>query len=145
MKYSFSLTNNTITDYFSDYGAVVLTDKDRTLNADTISVQDMLDNENSVMYSKSNDNVYLGDNNSVEIYYVNNMRAADFDKNTYAVFFVKDSEGKYYFSNIINNSYKSLASFDTSEYKEVSDSIITYSEKLKAYSALFEGADNTTQ
>lgn len=171
LKYSFTVKDNTVTDNtetententensententdtgnivttFSDYGAVVLTDKDGTLNADSLSIQDMLKNENSVMYSKSKGNVYSGENGAVEIYYVNNMRASDFDKKTYVVFFVKASDGKYYYSNIINNSYTSLASDDTSEYKDVSASIITYSEKLNNYCKLIEQLNKARQ
>ena len=168
LKYSFTVTDNTVTDNtetentetentdtentdtsnivttFSDYGAVVLTDKDGTLNAEEISIPYMLNNENSVMYSKSNSNVYSL-NGAVEIYYVNNMLASDFDKNTYAVFFVKDSDGKYYYSNIVNNSYTTLASQDTSEYKDISKSIITYSEKLKAYCKLIDDPNSGNQ
>lgn len=173
LKYSFTVTDNTVTDNtetentdtentdtentetentdtgnivttFSDYGAVVLTDKSGTLNAEKITIEDMLKNEISVMYSKSNSNVYSL-NGAVEIYYVNNMFASDFDKNTYAVFFVKDSDGKYYYSNIVNNSYTTLASQDTSEYKDVSTSIITYSEKLKKYCELIDDPNSGNQ
>ncbi|MGN0515571.1 hypothetical protein, partial [Eubacterium sp.] len=141
LKYSFTVDNNTVTD-FSDYGAVVLTDKDSMINENDISVEKILSNENSVMYSNSKGNIYVGDDNTIDIYYVNNMLALDFDKNTYVVFFVKDSDGEFYFSDIISNSYNSIASADTSENAEISQSILNYSNALINYAALIEQAEN---
>lgn len=152
-KYSFTVNDHAFTE-FSDYGAVVLTDKDGIFNADSvstdgmaeneksISINDILKNEKSVMYSKSNNNLYSGENGAVDIYYVNNMSAMDFDKNTYVVFFVKDSSGNCYYSDIITNSYIQIASQDESEYKSVSASIIDYSEKWSYYWSLIEQANN---
>lgn len=131
LKYSFTVDNQTVTN-FDDYGAVVFTDKDGTFEGKTVSADDLLDNENSVMYSKSNNNIY-GENGAIEVYYVNNMLALDFDKNTYAVFFVKDSNGKYYYSNVVSNSYNSIAKNDSSD---ISQAIMNYSKALINYTEL---------
>ncbi|MGN1123133.1 MAG: hypothetical protein ACI4RR_02220, partial [Eubacterium sp.] len=141
LKYSFTVDGNTVTD-FSDYGAVVLTDKSSTINEDELNTEALLGNENSVMYSKSKGNVYLGDDNAIDIYYINDMLALDFDKNTYVVFFVKDSDGKCYFSNIASNSYNSIASADTSENAGISQSIADYSNALINYTNLIKTAEN---
>lgn len=136
LKYTFTVKkgeeNQIVTD-FDDYGAVVFTDKDGTFEGKTVSADDLLGNENSVMYSKSNKNIYDGGNGVTEVYYVNNMLALDFDKNTYAVFFVKDSDGKCYYSNVVSNSYNSIAGQDTSD---ISKSIKAYSEALINYTDL---------
>ncbi|MGN0522685.1 MAG: hypothetical protein ACI4IG_00255 [Eubacterium sp.] len=139
-KYSFTVEDNTVTD-FSDYGAVVLTDKASTLNEGDISVEDLLNNEESVMYSKSKGNVYLGDDNAVEVYYTNNILALDFDKNTYVVFFVKDGDGNFYYSNVYSNSYNSIASADTGENADISKSIADYSTALINYISLIKEND----
>ncbi|MGN0534686.1 MAG: hypothetical protein ACI4IR_01630, partial [Eubacterium sp.] len=139
-KYSFTVNNNTVTN-FADYGAVVLTDKDGEFDPSTVTVQNLLDNENSVMYSKSGGNIYDGENGAIEIYYINNMHATDFDKNTYVAFFVKDSSGKYYYSTIVTNSYNSLAAADTSEDAAISQSIKNYAEALASYKTMIETAE----
>ena len=94
------------------------------------------------MYSYSKNNVYLSDENAVEIYYVENMIALDFDKNTYVAFYVKDSDGNVYFSNVVSNSYNSIASADTSENANLSQSISNYSNALIYYNSLIEKAEN---
>lgn len=134
LKYSITVKNeeNQIVTDFDDYGAVVFTDKDGVIDENNVSIDDLLDNENSVMYSKLNNNIY-GENGAIEVYYVNNMLALDFDKNTYAVFFVKDSDGKCYYSNVVSNSYNSIAGQDTSD---ISKSIKAYSEALINYTKL---------
>lgn len=139
LKYSFTVDGQTVTD-FSDYGAVVLTDKDGTLDENGMGIDDLLDNENSVMYSKSESNIYSEDDNAIDIYYINDMLASDYNKNTYAVFWVKDSDGNYYYSNIVKNSYASIASSDTSD-DGISQSIMTYFEALADYTALVEQAN----
>ena len=97
---------------------------------------------NSVMYSKSAGNVYLSkDERAVEIYYINNMSAVNFNKNIYAVFFVKNSEGKTYYSNVISNSYNSVAADDTSDNANISQSIIEYSNALINYTNLVKKAE----
>lgn len=141
LKYSFTVDNNTVTD-FTDYGAVVLTDYDSSISEGEVSIELLLSNENSVMYSKSKDNVYLGEDNSIDIYYINNMHAVDFDKNTYVAFFVEDSDGRLYFSNIYTNSYNSIAAADTSENADISQSISNYSNALINYNTLIEQAEN---
>ncbi len=141
LKYSFTVDNNTITD-FADYGAIVLTDKESVLDKNAVTVKNLLDNEASVMYSKSNNNIYSGDNGAIEVYYVDNMFSTDFDKNTYVVFFVKDSDGKYYYSNIVSNSYNSIASQDTSENANVSQAITSYATALSDYVKLLKTAEN---
>ena len=70
------------------------------------------------------------------------MLALDFDKNTYAVFFVKDREGKTYYSDPVKNSYNSIASKDTSEYADVSKSIMNYSNALINYTKLVKQAES---
>lgn len=135
LKYSFRVENNIVTD-FADYGAVVLTDKSGTLK--DVSVEDLLSNSNSLMYSKSANNVYIGEDESIEIYYVNNLTALDFDKTTYVVFFVKGTDGKYYYSAVISNTYNGLAEKDSNN---VSMSIKDYSEALKKYSELMKSAE----
>lgn len=137
LKYTFSVNENTVTD-FADYGAVVFTDKDGSFDGKTVTVKDLLDNENSVMYSKSGGNYYANDNGEIEIYYVNKLLATDFSKNTYVVFFVKDSDGNYCYSNVISNSYDKLTQADTSE---ISQSIKSYAEALAHYKTMIETAE----
>ena len=127
LKYSFKVANQTVSD-FADYGAVVLTD--RTGKLKEVSVSDLLGNKNSVMYSYSAGNVYNDNNGAVEVYYVNDLHASDFDKPTYVVFFVKDTNGKYYFSPVSQNTYYDLAYNDQSA---ISQSIATYSSALTKY------------
>lgn len=137
LKYSITVKNeeNQIVTNFDDYGAVVFTDKDRVFGENSVNIDDLLDNENSVMYSKSNNNIY-GENGEIEVCYVNNMLALDFDKNTYAVFFVKDSNGKCYYSNVVSNSYNSIAEQDTSDNAAISRAILNYSRALINYTEL---------
>lgn len=137
LKYSITVKNeeNQIVTNFDDYGAVVFTDKDRVFDENSVNIDDLLDNENSVMYSKSKNNIY-GENGEIEVCYVNNMLALDFDKNTYAVFFVKDSNGKCYYSNVVSNSYNSIAEQDTSDNAAISRAILNYSRALINYTEL---------
>lgn len=140
LKYSFNLVGQTVTD-FADYGAVVFTDNDGIIDKENFSKDNWFSNKelmnNSVMYSKSAGNVYLSkDESAVEIYYINNMSAVNFNKNIYAVFFVKDRDGKTYYSNVISNSYNSVAADDTSDKANISQSIIEYSNALIYYTNL---------
>ena len=138
-RYTFSVDNQTITD-FADYGAIVLTDKDSVIDKDSVTVNDLLGNENALLFSKSNGNIYMNDtDDAVDVYYVNNIYAVDFDKNTYAVFFVKDDDGNIYYSEVICNSYNSIASADESENAAISQSIIDYSVALKNYMDFVDG------
>ena len=143
LKYSFTVDKQTVTD-FADYGAVVLTDRTGSLQKDEstqeISVNQLLENKNSVMYSKSTQNVYTSTDGAVEVYYVNDLHASDFDKPTYVVFFVKDTNGNCYFSDVVQNTYNSLAGSDESEYKDVSKSILEYSSALTTYLNLLKQA-----
>lgn len=139
LKYSFTVDGSTVTD-FADYGAVVLTDKDGSFQDQAMSIEDLLNHENSVMYSYSNGNVYSGENGAIDIYYINNILASDFNKTTYAVFFVQDEQGNFYYSEIVQNTYNDIAANDTSEYKDVSQSIMDYSDALTNYLALVEQA-----
>lgn len=136
LKYSITVDNQTVTN-FDDYGAIIMTDTAEAFKDKTVTADDLLNNENSVMYSKSNNNIY-SENGAIEVCYVNNMLALDFDKNTYAVFFVKDSNGKYYYSNVVTNSYNSIAGQDTSD---ISKSIKAYSEALINYTELVKQAE----
>ena len=140
LKYTFKVDKKAVTD-FVDYGAVVLTDKDSAIDKSNVSVDVLLKNENSLMYSHSKNNVYLSDKKEVEIYYVENMIALDFDKNTYVAFYVKDRNGKVYFSNVFSNSYNSIASAGTSENADLSQSILKYSNALIKYNSLIEEAE----
>ncbi len=145
LKYTFTVDNQTVTD-FNDYGAVVFTDNDGIIDKENFSKDDWFRNEelmnNSVMYSKSAGNVYLSkDESAVEIYYINNMSAVNFNKNIYAVFFVKDSDGNTYYSNVISNSYNSVAAEDTSNNANISQSIIEYSNALINYTNLVKKAE----
>lgn len=147
LKYSFNLVGHTVTD-FADYGAVVFTDNDGNIDKENFSKADWFSDEelmsNSVMYSKSAGNVYLSeDESAVEIYYVKNMSAVNFNKNTYAVFFVTDSAGKTYYSDVVSNSYNSVASADTSDPDNaaISRSIIAYSTALINYADLIKEAE----
>lgn len=137
LKYTFSVNEKAVTG-FADYGAVVLTDKDGSFDGKTVTVKDLLDNENAMMYSKSGGNYYANDKGEIEIYYVNKLLATDFSKNTYVVFFVKDSDGKYCYSNVISNSYDKLTQADTSE---ISQSIKSYAEALAHYKTMIETAE----
>ena len=143
LKYSFNLVGQTVTD-FADYGAIIMTDTAKAFN-ESVTVDDLLNNENSVMYSKSKNNIYDGLNGATEVYYVNNMLALDFDKNTYAVFFVKNREGKTYYSNVVSNSYNSIVeSIDennTSNDAKISKSIMNYSKALINYTNLVKKAE----
>lgn len=142
LKYSFNVEDNngnTVTG-FADYGAVVLTDKNGSLQED-VSVGELLDNENSVMYSKTANNIYGSENGAIDVYYINDLRALDFDKTTYVVFFVKGSDGNYHYSSVVKNNYKNLAEIDQSEYRDVSQSILQYSDALKNYLTLMNEAE----
>ena len=131
-KYSFNITETDVKS-FSDYGAVVLTDANDTYIDTTPTIYEILKNSNSLLYSKSMNNYYTEDG-SICVHHVNGIKATDFEKKTYAVFFVKDSNGEYHYSEVITNSYNTIASNDTSdETREISKSIKTYSEKLIAY------------
>lgn len=145
LKYTFTVDNQIVTD-FDDYGAVVFTDNDGIIDKENFSKDNWFSNEelmnNSVMYSKSAGNVYLSkDESAVEIYYINNMSAVNFNKNIYAVFFVKDSDGNTYYSNVISNSYNSVAAEDTSDNANISQSIIEYSNALINYTNLVKKAE----
>lgn len=144
LKYSFTVNSQDTTN-IADYGAVVLTDKAGDFSEENITINDLLTNEQSVMYSNANSNIYSGENGAIEVYYVNNMHASDLNKNTYAVFFVKDNNNKFYYSDIVTNSYKSIADSDKSDTSNISKSIIEYSNALIAYNKLVEQAeqDNT--
>lgn len=144
LKYSFTVNGQTVTD-FDDYGAVIFTDKDGVLDESGVSVDNLLSNEKSVMYSMSKNNIYSGDNGAIDIYYINNMLSLDFNKNTYAVFFVKDSDGKCYYSEIVKNSYNSVAGNDKSENANISKSIMDYSNALIKYTELVDQAENNNQ
>ncbi|WP_294909535.1 hypothetical protein [uncultured Ruminococcus sp.] len=144
LKYSFTVNGQTVTD-FDDYGAVIFTDKDGAFDESGVSIDDLLSNEKSVMYSMSKNNIYSGDNGAIDIYYINNMLSTDFNKNTYAVFFVKDSEGKCYYSEIVKNSYNSVAGNDKSENADISKSIMDYSNALIKYTELVDQAENNNQ
>lgn len=115
-----------------------MTDRAGDFSADSISVSNLLENEASVMYSMTNNNIYSNYNSETkvyetEVYYVNNMYASDLKKNTYAVFFVKDSDGNTYFSNVVSNNYNSIAEADTSDKANISQSIINYSTAIIDY------------
>ncbi|MGN1160730.1 MAG: hypothetical protein ACI4SX_00635, partial [Candidatus Fimenecus sp.] len=138
-RYTFSVDDQSITD-FADYGAIVLTDKSSAIDNNSVTVNDLLGNENALLFSKSNGNIYMNEtNDAVDVYYVNNVYAVDFDKNTYAVFFVKDNDGNIYYSDIVCNSYNSIASADESENAAISQSIIDYSVALKDYNDFVNG------
>lgn len=132
LKYTFSVDGQTTTD-FADYGAVVLTDKSGTYSS-APTINEILKNENSLLYSKSTNNYYIADDGSVEIYHINDLLATDFSKNTYTVFFVKDDSG-YHYSNVVTNSYNKLANAETSDeiQKAINQSITKYSQALIDY------------
>lgn len=131
LKYTFSVDGKTIAD-FEDYGAVVLTDKSGSVSEPTIN--DILTNENSLLYSRSKGNIYSDDDVSVEIYHINDLHATDFDKNTYTVFFFKDRDG-FHYSNIVRNSYNELANAKTEDSVQnaINQSITNYSQALINY------------
>ena len=128
-KYSFSVNGKALSEY-SDYGVVVLSGAD---NAPT-NASELVNNEKAVMYSKLGGNIYGvdGDANTAVAYHVNGITIANYDKPTYAVFFVQDSNG-YHYSSVISNSYKDIAENDTSESKEVSTAILNYAQKYNEY------------
>lgn len=131
-KYTFSVDDYTITD-FADYGAIVLADKDSVIDKESVTVNDLLNNK-AQMFSMSNGNIYMEDaSNEVDVYFVDGVYATDFDKDVYAVFFVKDNDGNVYYSDIVCNSYNSIAAADESENAAISQSIIDYSVALKDY------------
>lgn len=128
-KYSFSVNNKALSEY-SDYGVVVLSGAD---NAPT-NASELVKNEKAVMYSKSGNNIYGvdGNANTAAAYHVNGITIANYDKPTYAVFFVQDSSG-YHYSPVISNSYKEIAEKDTSESSAVSTAILDYAKKYNEY------------
>ena len=87
------------------------------------------------MYSKLGGNIYGvdGDANTAVAYHVNGITIANYDKPTYAVFFVQDSNGDYHYSSVISNSYKAIAEKDTSESSAVSSAILNYAQKYRTY------------
>ena len=129
-KYSFSVNAKPLSEY-SDYGVVVLSGADNA----PVDAKELVNNEKAVMYSKSGKNIYDVENdaNTAAAYHVNGITIANYDKNTYAVFFVKDSNGGYHYSKVIKNSYKEIAEKDTSESKEVSTAILNYAQKYNEY------------
>lgn len=129
-KYSFSVNDKALSDY-DDYGVVVLSGAD----AAPSDASELVNSDKAVMYSKSSDNIYGvdGDITKAVAYHVNGITIANYDKNTYAVFFVKDSNGDYHYSEVISNSYKEIAEKDTSESKEVSKAILNYAQKYNEY------------
>ncbi len=129
-KYSFGVDGSAI-DNFTDYGVAVLSNYEKAPE----SIADLLDNENTVVYSKSADNIYSDANNTgnAVAYHIEGVKILDYDKNTYSVFFVKDADGKYHCSNMVSNSYQAIASQDTSSTAGISKAIIDYAEKINAY------------
>lgn len=129
-KYSFSVNGKALSEY-SDYGVVVLSGAD---NAPT-NAKELVNNEKAVMYSKLGGNIYdvKDDANTAAAYHVNGITIANYDKKTYAVFFVRDSSGDYHYSSVISNSYKAIAEKDTSDSKAVSTAILNYAQKYNDY------------
>ena len=129
-KYSFSVNGKALSEY-DDYGVVVLSDYEQA----PADANELVNNEKAVMYSKSGKNIYdvEGDANTAAAYHVNGITIANYDKNTYAVFFVKDSNGDYHYSEVISNSYKEIAENDTSESSAVSKAILNYAQKYNEY------------
>lgn len=128
-KYSFSVNGKALSEY-SDYGVVVLSGADN----EPTNASELVNNEKAVMYSKLGGNIYGVENdaNTAVAYHVNGITIANYDKPTYAVFFVKDSNG-YHYSSVISNNYKDIAENDTSESKEVSTAILNYAQKYRTY------------
>lgn len=129
-KYSFSVNDKALSEY-SDYGVVVLSGADKEPD----DASELVNNEKAVMYSKSGKNIYdvKDDVNTAAAYHVNGITIANYDKPTYAVFFVKDSNGDYHYSSVISNSYKEIAEKDTSDSKAVSSAILDYAQKYRTY------------
>ena len=128
-KYSFSVNSKPLSEY-SDYGVVVLSDYEKA----PTNASELVKNEKAVMYSKLGGNIYGvdGDANTAAAYHVNGITIANYNKPTYAVFFVKDSNG-YHYSSVISNSYKAIAEKDTSESSAVSTAILNYAQKYNEY------------
>ena len=128
-KYSFSVNNKALSEY-DDYGVVVLSDYEQA----PANASELVNNEKAVMYSKSGNNIYGVDDdaNTAAAYHVNGITIANYDKNTYAVFFVRDSSG-YHYSEVISNSYKAIAENDNSDSKAVSTAILNYAQKYNDY------------
>lgn len=129
-KYSFSVNDKALSEY-SDYGVVVLSGADN----EPVNAKELVNNEKAVMYSKSGKNIYdvEGDANTAVAYHVNGITIANYNKPTYAVFFVQDSNGDYHYSEVIKNSYKDIAEKDTSESSAVSKAILNYAQKYNEY------------
>ena len=128
-KYSFSVNGKALSEY-DDYGVLVLSDYEQA----PTDASELVNNEKAVMYSKSGNNIYGvdGDANTAAAYHVNGITIANYDKPTYAVFFVRDSSG-YHYSSFISNSYKAIAEKDTSDSKAVSTAILDYAQKYRTY------------
>lgn len=110
---------------------VVLSGADNT----PANASELVKNEKAVMYSKLGGNIYdvKDDANTAAAYHVNGITIANYDKPTYAVFFVQDSSGDYHYSSVISNSYKDIAEKDTSESSAVSKAILNYAQKYNDY------------
>ena len=145
LKYSFSVDGETITD-FADYGAVVLTDKSGTYT-ETPSISQILTDSNSLMYSKSKTNVYEEQGKDgtatgkINVYHINELLTTEFDIKTYVVFFVKDSDGNYHYSEVYSKTYNELSQEDTSQ---VSKTIFTYAQRLVEYYNAIQKAQGAT-
>lgn len=128
-KYSFSVNGKALSEY-DDYGVVVLSDYEQA----PANASELVNNEKAVMYSKSGKNIYDVENdaNTAAAYHVNGITIANYDKPTYAVFFVRDSSG-YHYSSVIPNSYKAIAEKDTSDSSAVSTAILDYAQKYRTY------------
>lgn len=145
LKYSFRVNEKTITD-FDDYGAVVLTDKSGTYT-ETPSISNILTDSNSLMYSKSKKNVYGEQGKdgtatgNINVYHINELLTTEFDIKTYVVFFVKDSDGNYHYSEVYSKTYNELSKEDTSE---VSQTIFTYAQRLVEYYTAIQKAQGAS-
>lgn len=136
-KYTFSVNEKDILD-FDDYGAVVLTDSE-SRHTNSITVNELINDSDSVMFSLGKDNVYLSDDEqSIEVYYVNNIGLDDFDKNTFVVFFVKDDAG-YHYSNIISNTYNDVLESDVDN--EFAPLLINYQQSFENYTTAISDAE----
>ena len=118
-----------------DYGAIVLTDKSNTYT-EAPTVQELINNSNTLVYSKKNSSVsdHKGnDGNSTGklcAYHINNLRATDFDKNTYVVFYYKAKDSDYHYSEVKSCSYNSYAD---AEHSDAISAIKNFSQKLINY------------
>ncbi len=113
---------------FSDYGMVVC-------KGTSTSVDELIKNEDAVVYSSADGNIYQDstDANDFCAYYVGYLTTLELSNDVSYVFYVKDADGKYYFSDIKTTSFSTLADSDSSLNSDLKTAISTYAQEVDNY------------